>query len=78
MGKTIRAMLEELFKSRQVSLTQEEIDGLLTGWLDDWGPKDFFDWLIVEIGRACRVALDAGRPANNTTLREVLCRLYIQ
>ena len=52
MGKTIRAMLEEYFSSKQVPLSQQEITGLMSGWLDQvpMGPKDHFDWLRLEIG----------------------------
>ena len=77
MGKTIRAIIEERWRSGQVPLSDEEIQGLLGGWLDNpVGTKDIFDFLIVEMGRACRAALDSGKPCDKSTMEQV-CLSYI-
>ena len=69
MGKTMRALLEQRLADPQVPLSPEEIQMLLAGWLE--GPKEEFDKLLIDIGRACRAAIDAGKPCDKTTLMEV-------
>ena len=69
MGKSMRALLEDRLSDDQVPLTKAEIEQLLRGWLE--GPKQEFDRLLIDIGRACRAAIDAGQPCDKTTLMQV-------
>ena len=65
----MRALLEKCLANDQVPLTREEIEQLLGGWLE--GPKQEFDRLFIDIGRACRAAIDEGKPCDKSTLMQV-------
>ena len=75
MGKTLRAVMEELLKGDLVPLSNAEVEQLLLGWMDGLRPE--LESLFVDMGRACRAAIDAGEPCDFSTLQEVLINRFI-